>query len=131
MEGGLARQQWRGFLRHWAGPRTSPDCHKWELGGVWLSVRKPGGWQAGVRPTLPEDTGGGGGGWNFQPKQGRWWRKTMAMAQRGPAAARDDNRGDIDIEPKLVSGNSAEKALLLLRQLISQSRKSWSLVRGK
>ena len=29
----------------------------------------------------------------------------MAMAQRGPAAARDDNRGDIDIEPKLVSGN--------------------------
>ena len=38
----------------------------------------------------------------------------MAMAQRGPAAARDDNRGDIDIEPKLVSGNSAEKALLLL-----------------
>ena len=61
---GLARQQWRGFLRHWAGPRTSPDCHKWELGGVWLSVRKPGGWQAGVRPTLPEDTGGGGGGWN-------------------------------------------------------------------
>ena len=53
----------------------------------------------------------------------------MAMAQRGPAAARDDNRGDIDIEPKLVSGNSAEKALLLLRQLISQSRKSLSLVR--
>ena len=72
-----------------------------------------------------------GEGVGIQPKQGRWWRKTMAMAQRGPAAARDDNRGDIDIEPKLVSGNSAEKALLLLRQLISQSRKSLSLVRGK
>ena len=34
----------------------------------------------------------------------------MAMAQRGPGAGRDDNRGDIDIEPKLVSGNSAENS---------------------
>ena len=47
--------------------------------------------------------------------------------ERGPAV-RDDNRGTLTLSLVLVSGNSAEKALELLRQLISQSRKSPGLV---
>ena len=88
------------------GARAAAPGFSEALGGAvysWLpqverrSVRKPGGWQGGAKPTLPEHSGywpaeegeGVGTDWNIQPKQGRngveksWpWPRERACCSR-------------------------------------------------